>query len=138
MKSNNATILFFILALFCVNSLMAQNSSVWQNQSQGYLFGYQASIDVSCTFVHYNSQDPSYDSHSCHGKIRVGNYLYTLAFEGYVSNPPYNGILGAPSENIRVGILSSTGGKFKIYSGKATLGPPELYGEFMAKWKRVK
>lgn len=138
MKSNCAIILFFFLALTCINSLSAQQKTVWQNQSQGYLVGYQASIDVTCTFVHHNPQDPSYDSHSCRGQIRVGGHLYTLVYEGYVSNSPYDGVLGTPSGNMRVGILSSTGGKIQIYSGKASLGPPELHGEFLAKWKRVR
>lgn len=136
MKNYKIIIMSLALLMGCVNSLSAQQEVIYQNRSQGFLAGYNASIDITCTCIHQN--DPSYDTQKCNGEILAGGYRYTLAYKGYISTPPYEGIMGTPTGNIKVGILSSTGGKFKIYSGKATLGPPEVYGEFIANWRRIR
>jgi len=45
------------------------------------------------------------------------------------------GAIQAPAGTISIGVLDNTGGSMIIYSGRASLGPPNEIGRFTCAWR---
>jgi hypothetical protein len=74
------------------------------------------------------------------GVVTAGGSQGTIAYGGSagligrIGGGPMPGVIQAPVGTIPVGVLDNTGGEMIIYSGKASLGPPNILGRFRCAW----
>jgi hypothetical protein len=69
------------------------------------------------------------------GVVTAGGIQGRIDYEGYTRTAPYNGMIESPAGAFSVGVLDNVGGQMIIYSGKATLGPPNQIGGFSCSWR---
>jgi hypothetical protein len=104
---------------------------------QGILGNTPATLSGNRTFLQTNASGDGQVSFS--GVVAAGGATGQIAYEGTtgswrVGGGPMNGVLKSQVGTQAIGVLDNTGGQMIIYSGRATLGPPDIIGRFRCAW----
>lgn len=100
---------------------------------QGYFQGAEATIAGLRQFVPTSAMGDGQVRFQ--GEIAAAGMRGQIAYEGYTATAPFAGVINGPLGVIRIGVLDNTGGRFVIYGGAASLGPPTQLGEFICDWQ---
>jgi hypothetical protein len=125
------------LAALCIDA-SAHAQQINQLACQGIIANLPAMLAGTRQYAPYNALGDGYVRFN--GSIRArGNdgrpIDGRITYEGYTNNAPFPGVIESPLGVYRVGVLDNTGGRMIIYDGRATLGPPQIFGEFACDWR---
>jgi hypothetical protein len=125
------------LAALCIGG-SAQAQQINQLACQGFIANLPATLAGTRQYAPYNALGDGYVKFF--GNIRArGNdgrpIDGRMTYEGYTNNVPFQGVIESPLGVYRIGVLDNTGGRMIIYDGRATLGPPQIFGEFGCDWR---
>ena len=126
------------LSVLLASSQPALAQQVSHLDCQGILGNTPATLSGSRTFIQTNASGDGQVSFS--GVVAAGGATGQIAYEGTtgswrVGGGPMNGVLKSQVGTQPIGVLDNTGGQMIIYSGRATLGPPDIIGRFRCAWR---
>jgi hypothetical protein len=99
---------------------------------QGQFLGWPAMLVGQRQYIPYNEFGDGQVEFQ--GMLSWSTWRLPIQYQDYTNLAPYDGFLIDGQQLYSINVLDNTGGRFIIYDGRSTLGPPEIWGEFSCRW----
>ncbi len=123
--------------------VLLASASAWAQQvarldCKGILGNTPATLSGNRVFVQTNASGDGQVRFT--GVVTAGGVTGQIGYEGTtgswrVGGGPMNGFMRSQAGTQSIGVLDNTGGEMIIYSGRASLGPPDIIGRFRCAWR---
>jgi hypothetical protein len=110
----------------------ASAQQVSQLNCQGRILDAPAVLSGVRVFKAYNALGDG--EVSFNGMISAAGITGRMQYGGY-SRVEVVGVIVSPQGTWRISVLDNSGGQMKIYDGRATLGAPNMIGQFVCDWR---
>ena len=119
------------MLLFMCSQVRAQQSAL---SCQGVMGDVSAILSGTRQFASYNTLGDGYARFT--GRVSAGGISGRMVYEGYTRTAPFEGVITTSQGALKVSVLDNTGGQLIIYGGTASLGPPQILGRFVCRWRQ--